>query len=157
MANNSILSKTIRAFTTTLASESGKPDIDTGSPLFWRPKGISVDTRISAELITGTGKNMKGTVVSLSESGLQLLGSRQMADCLKACVLRLFRCKPTIVQLCFTLPSNLDPFDAVSVQCETVYARRTRHNTSRVGLRFLDFSAGQDTLADYLLYREAIG
>jgi len=157
MANNSNLSKTIRAFTTTPASKSGKPHIDSGSPLFWRPKGICVDTRIAAELITETGKNMKGTVVSLSENGLQLLGSRQMADCLKACVLRLFRCKPTIVQLCFTLPSNLDPFDAVSVKCETVYARSARHNTSRVRLRFLDFSAGKDTLAEYLLYREAIG
>jgi hypothetical protein len=157
MAVKSNLSKTIRALTKTLAGKSAKPHIDTGRPLFWRPKGISVDTRISAKMTTETGENMTGTVVSLSDSGLQLLGSRQMADCLKACVLRLFRCKPTVVQLCFTLPSNLDPFDAVRVQCETVYARRTRHNTSRVGLKFLDFSTGQDTLAEYLLYREAIG
>lgn len=157
MANKPYLSNTIRGYTLITTDKSEKPHLDTSTPLFWRHTGTRIDTRIAAEVSTVTGNSMTGTIVAIFENGLQLLGNRQLADCMQAGILRFFRCKPAKLTVRFTLPSNLDPFEVVSVRCEAVYMRRTRHGQTRISLRFLDFSGGQETLAEYLLYRAAIG
>ena len=156
MANHSNLSKTARAFTPTLSEASQKRCIDSSNPLFERQKGIRVDTRISADVITEAGVTMAGTIIVLSDTGMQLECSRQTMDCLQTGFLRFIRCKPVKIKLCFSLPSNVVPFDPVKVQCETVYARKTKHNTFRIGMKFLVFNEGEETLAEYLLFRAAI-
>ena len=156
MANHSNPSKTARAFTPTLSEASQKRSIDPSNPLFERRKGIRVDTRIPADVITDAGVTMAGTIVVLSDTGMLLECSRQTMAFLQTGFLRFIRCKPVKIKLCFSLPSNVVPFDPVKVQCETVYARNTKHNTSRIGIKFLVFNEGEETLAEYLLFRAAI-
>ena len=156
MASHSNPSKTARAFTPTLVNASQKRRIDSGNPLFEQRESNRVATRIPADVITEAGVTMAGTIIVLSDTGMQLECSRQTMDCLQTGFLRFIRCKPVKIKLCFSLPSNVVPFDPVKVQCETVYARKTKHNTFRIGMKFLVFNEGEETLAEYLLFRAAI-
>ena len=157
MTRNTNLEKSDHACELTLVDESQNPYIDSSSPLSRLRKGIVVDTRIPAEVVHETGETITGTIIQLSDTGLQLATSRQMLDCLQDGFLGLFKCKPTKVQLRFSLPSSLEPFDRVRAQCMTTHARKTRHNTARIGMTFIEFSEGVDTLAEYLLFKEVIG
>jgi hypothetical protein len=157
MTRNTNLEKSDHACELTLVDESQIPYTDSSSPLSRLRKGIVVDTRIQAEVVNETGETVTGTITKLSDTGLQLTTSRQMLDCLQDGFLGLIKCKPTTIQLRFSLPSNLEPFDSVSALCMTTHARKTRRNTARIGMKFIEFSEGEDTLAEYLLFKEVIG
>ena len=157
MTRNSTQSKSARACTLMLVEKPPKPCLDPGSPLSLLRKGTVVDTRIPAQVMTEAGESITGTIIELSGTGLQLATSRQMTDCLQTGFFGFIRCKPETVQLCFSLPSNLEPFDNVRVQCVTLCVRKTARSTARVSMKYLGFSEGEETLAEYLLFKEVIG
>jgi len=113
MASNPNLPDTVRAFTPGLVDAPQKPCIEPGRNLSGWRKSIRVDTRIPAEVVTESGVNVTGEILLLSNTGLQLQGNRQMVDCLQTGCLRFIRCRPATIRICFSLPSNLDPCDAV--------------------------------------------
>lgn len=140
-----------------LVDDHKKPCIDSCNPLSMLHDGIVVGTRIPAQLMTEAGETITGKIIELCGTGLQLVASRQETDFLQSGVFGLTRHKPAIVQLCFSLPSNLVPFDSVSVQCLTHCVRKAANKTVRIGMRYLDFSEGEETLAEYLLFTDAVG
>ena len=140
-----------------LVDDHKKPCIDSCNPLSTLQNGIVVDTRIPVHLMTGAGETITGKIIELSGTGLQLVAGRQETDFLQSGVFGLTRHKPATVQLCFSLPSNLVPFDRVSVQCTTYCIRKAANKTVRIGMRYLDFCEGEDTLAEYLLFTDAVG
>jgi hypothetical protein len=156
MANHSNPSKSTHAYTLTLADASQKRRNDSSNALFEPRKSNRVATRIPADVITEAGVTMAGTIVVLSDTGMQLECSRQTMDCLQTGLLRFIRCKPAKIKPCFSLPGNVVPFDPVKVQCETVYARKTKHDSSRIDMKFPVFNEGEETLAEYLSFRAAI-
>lgn len=157
MTRNTNLEKPDPACELSLVDESQLPYTDSSSPLSRLRKGIVVEIRIQAEVVSETGETVTGTITKLSDTGLQLTASRQMLSCLQDGFLGSIKCKPTKIQLRFSLPSNLEPFDSVRALCMTTHARKARHDTARIEMNFIEFSEGEDTLAEYLLFKEAIG
>jgi len=133
------------------------PCIDSCNPASTLHDGIVVDTQIPAQLMTEAGETITGKIIKLCGTGMQLVASRQETDFLQSGAFGLTRYKPVKVQLSFSLPSNLVPFDSVRVQCMTHSVRKAANNTVRIGIRYLDFSEGEETLAEYLLFTDAVG